>query len=101
MGLTAVAINNELWSKTLEKVSFGYYKIINKLIFGTIQELIMGTYNIILAGPEECIKDTAFHQIQILQEFSQKIMCFVIDKVHYVSQWGGDFHPTYAELDQL
>jgi superfamily II DNA helicase RecQ len=45
----------------------------------------------ILTSPEMCLKHTEF----------QNIVAIIIDEVQCISQWGGQFCLTYAQLEKL
>ncbi|KAL4065140.1 P-loop containing nucleoside triphosphate hydrolase protein [Scleroderma citrinum] len=83
MGISAIGINGETWSPKIKQY-FKYHK-----------------YQAILIGPEMCLEHKGFCEILKAPNFSQDLVGIVVDKAHCMSQWGGDFHPTYRKLGDL
>ncbi|KAI0075786.1 P-loop containing nucleoside triphosphate hydrolase protein [Panus rudis PR-1116 ss-1] len=81
MGIPAKAVNGETWSPELAK------------------EILAGKYRVLFAGPEMLLADAACRKT--IMQLGTKIMAFVVDEAHCISQWGGDFRPKYSELSQL
>ncbi|KAM6493656.1 hypothetical protein JOM56_010017 [Amanita muscaria] len=58
-------------------------------------------YQAILTSPEMCLKHPQFRKWLLSKESTDKIMAIIIDEAHCISQWGGDFRPSYAQLEKL
>ena len=64
---------------------------------GLVEDLFQG----ILTSPEMCLKHAEFRKILTEENFSKNIWAVIIDEVHCISQWGGDFRKLYALLEKL
>ncbi|KAF9473221.1 P-loop containing nucleoside triphosphate hydrolase protein [Pholiota conissans] len=82
MGITAAAVNGDTWSENLH------------------EKLKDGAFQGILASPEMCLKHAEFRGLLTNSSF-QGIKTLAVDEAHCISQWGGDFRPTYSELAKL
>ncbi|KIL55563.1 hypothetical protein M378DRAFT_134069 [Amanita muscaria Koide BX008] len=83
MKIPAVAVNGDTWSLSLSKA------------------LDEHQYQAILTSPEMCLKHPQFRKWLLSKENTDKIMAVIIDEAHCISQWGGDFRPSYAQLEKL
>ncbi|KXN91129.1 ATP-dependent DNA helicase Q-like 4A [Leucoagaricus sp. SymC.cos] len=82
VGLSVVAVNGDTWGPSLR------------------ERLRRNPPQVILASPEMCIKHTEFRRYLTETNF-EKLAGIAIDECHCISQWGGDFRPTYGELSKL
>ncbi len=48
-----------------------------------------------------CIRNTSSRELLSEMGIAGQIGAFIIDEVHCISQWGGDFRTAYSELDKL
>jgi superfamily II DNA helicase RecQ len=48
-----------------------------------------------------CLQHTEFCKVLTDEHFSENICTVIIDEVHCISQWGGDFRKMYGCLDKL
>ncbi|KAJ7272391.1 P-loop containing nucleoside triphosphate hydrolase protein [Mycena rebaudengoi] len=83
MKISAVAVNGDTYNA---KVQGG---------------LESGKYQAIFASPEMCLQDERFRQWLKTEVATEGILGLIIDEVHCISQWGGDFRKLYGLLDQL
>jgi len=48
-----------------------------------------------------CLDHEGFHELLKAPDFSQDLVGIAVDKAHCISQWGGDFRPTYGKLGDI
>jgi superfamily II DNA helicase RecQ len=61
----------------------------------------MNAYRVILTSPEMALKHSGLRGILSSTDFSKKIATYIVDECHCISQWGGEFRPTYKQLAEL
>ncbi|KAH9918157.1 P-loop containing nucleoside triphosphate hydrolase protein [Fomitopsis serialis] len=83
MGIEACAVNGDTWSESLRK------------------DLLAVKYRAVFTSPEMCLEHPACRETMSQLGLSERIGAWVIDEAHCISQWGGDFRPTYDKLDKL
>ncbi|PBK84505.1 P-loop containing nucleoside triphosphate hydrolase protein, partial [Armillaria gallica] len=64
-----------------------------------LQNIMDGTYQALFMGPEMCLEHAEFRKA--VQTISKDIVAIIVDESHCISQWGGEFHPHYAQLERL
>ncbi|KAH9970151.1 P-loop containing nucleoside triphosphate hydrolase protein [Russula compacta] len=83
LGLSAAAVNGEVWSKSLH------------------QDIINGRYQIVITSPEMTLDHHDFAQLIRSSTFMKNIALITINELHCVSQWGEGFWKRFTDLDQL
>lgn len=54
-----------------------------------------------LTSPEMCLKHEEYRKLLSDGQWVKNICALVIDEAHCISQWGGNFRPSYDTLDKL
>ncbi|EMD41247.1 hypothetical protein CERSUDRAFT_40440, partial [Gelatoporia subvermispora B] len=83
MGLTATAINGEVYNDRLHK------------------SIMDGAFQVLLPSPEMCLKHPQFSKLMRTPDFMKDVCAVVIDEAHCISQWGETFRKDYCQLAKL
>ncbi|EMD36365.1 hypothetical protein CERSUDRAFT_36148, partial [Gelatoporia subvermispora B] len=83
MGLTATAVNGDIYTDRLHK------KILND------------EFQVLLPSPEMCLKHEQFSKLMRTPAFMKNVAAIVIDEAHCISQWGETFRKDYRQLVKL
>ncbi|EGN98074.1 hypothetical protein SERLA73DRAFT_109409 [Serpula lacrymans var. lacrymans S7.3] len=65
------------------------------------KELNEQKYNAIFASPEIVIKNPRLKGLLCSPAFQRRMLGYIINEAHCISQWGRDFRPAYSQVDQL
>ena len=68
--------------------------------YGSFQELKENRQQGIIASPEMCLKHEEFRRHLVDTKF-EGICAVIVDEMHCISQWGGDFRKAYGDLSKL
>jgi superfamily II DNA helicase RecQ len=65
------------------------------------QEILNGTYRIVLLSPEMLLGRKFVDGILRNQSFINRVYSVVIDEAHCISHWGADFRKKYAQIGSI
>src|SRR6267142_3744722 len=68
---------------------------------GLSQEILNGTYRIVLLSPEMLLGQQFVDGILWNQRFINQIYSVVIDEAHCILHWGADFRKKYAQIGSI
>ncbi|KAI0369783.1 P-loop containing nucleoside triphosphate hydrolase protein, partial [Pilatotrama ljubarskyi] len=83
MGIPAKAINGDTWTPKLG------------------EELKKLKFRVIFASPEMCVDHIDVRETLRDMGLKKKILAWIIDEAHCISEWGGEFRPSYGKLCAL
>ncbi|KAH9902528.1 P-loop containing nucleoside triphosphate hydrolase protein [Cubamyces lactineus] len=98
MGISTVALNGTTCTPDLLRVILIVISAGNDLIV-RVQEVARGKHSLIVTGPKLLVgEDSSIRALFKDPKFTRKILGFIVDKAHCISQWGGDFRPEYNDV---
>ena len=100
-GLTATAVNAEVYSEQLHKVCVDNVTSLYHIHHLIVQEIEERKHRVLLMSPEMCLEHPKFSKLMRTPKFTQDILAFVVDEAHCISQWGDLFRKKYADLWKL
>ncbi|EPS93212.1 hypothetical protein FOMPIDRAFT_1056168 [Fomitopsis schrenkii] len=83
MGVTATAINRDVYTNALHK------------------EIQDRKHRVLLMGPEMALEHPHFSKLLRSPDFAAGVAAIIIDEAHCITEWGADFRPKFAELSRL
>ncbi|TFY59961.1 hypothetical protein EVJ58_g5446 [Rhodofomes roseus] len=84
MGLQAVVVNGDTRSKKR-----------------VLADIAARKYRVVFMSPEMATENHECVETLRTMGLRRDILAFIIDEAHCISQWGGDFRPTYSKLHKV
>ena len=80
----------------------GMYFIVDYSVYDmTMSSLNRHEHQAILMSPKMCLRHEQFQKWISVKENTKDILVVIINERHCISQWGGDFQPSYSQLEKL
>jgi superfamily II DNA helicase RecQ len=65
------------------------------------KDIVDGKFHQVIISPEIVVSESFQKEVLSEKKFHQRLQAMYIDEAHYISLWGGSFHPDYASLGVL